>query len=148
MPRRSPPPPGLRHRADVTPALCGDVDEGDADDRDADDRGSVASNGVIIEIGPNGVVNLADPTTFTAFHVSGDRDAAIAHRDDLRHAGIDLADDSAHAWVEVDALRRLAGPAVDEAWEASLTGMVQFAESKGWTDQQGRLRAHCDWPSG
>ena len=143
MPRRIAPPPGLRHRADVTPDPCGD-----ANGRDVSDRASVASDGVIIEIGTNGVVDLADPTTFTAFHVSGDRDAAIAHRDDLRRAGIDLADDSAHAWVEVDLLRRLAGRAVDEAWEASLTGMVQFAESKGWTDEQGRLRAHCDWSAG
>jgi hypothetical protein len=102
---------------------------------------------VIIEVGTNGGVELGDPTTFTAFHVSGDREAAVANRDDLRRSGIELTDDCSHAWVEVDALRRLAGPAADEAWEASLAGMVQFAESKGWTDEQGRLQAHCDWTS-
>ncbi len=100
---------------------------------------------MIIEVGANGGVRLGEPTAFTAFHVSGNREAAVANRDRLRRSGIELTDDASHAWVEVDALRRLAGAAVDDGWEASLAGMVQFAESKGWTDEQGRLQAHCDW---
>ena len=102
---------------------------------------------MIIHVETNGAVRLDEPTTFTAFHVGGDREAAIANRDDLRRSGIELTDDAGHAWVDVDALRRLAGTVVDDAWETSLAGMVQYAASKGWTDEQGRLQAHCDWTS-
>src|SRR3954451_16857408 len=50
-----------------------------------------------------------------------------------------------HAWITVDALRALAGSAATEAWEESLQGMVGYATSKGWFDEDlGAIRAHVE----
>jgi hypothetical protein len=56
--------------------------------------------------------------------------------------------------VPVGALRRLAGDAADEegvpldaAWESAFAGMVEYAASKGWTAEDGSLRAHVEWGS-
>src|SRR5262245_59227809 len=52
-----------------------------------------------------------------------------------------------HAWVRVDALRELAGSAVTPEWEASLQGMLEYARTKGWVDDElGAVRAHVERP--
>jgi hypothetical protein len=58
------------------------------------------------------------------------------------------------ALVPVDALRRLAGDAadgdggsIDSDWESAFAGMVDYAVSKGWTAEDGCLRAHVEWGS-
>jgi hypothetical protein len=54
--------------------------------------------------------------------------------------------------VPTAAVRRLAGDAakehgssLDPDWEAEFTGMVQYAATKGWTSDDGDLRAHVEW---
>jgi len=54
--------------------------------------------------------------------------------------------------VCVGALRRLAGAAakadgvpLDADWESAFAGMVEYAASKGWTAEDGSLRAHVEW---
>jgi hypothetical protein len=54
--------------------------------------------------------------------------------------------------VPVDAVRRLAGDAAEEDgrlldpdWESAFAGMVDYAASKGWTAEDGSLRAHVEW---
>ncbi|HEX3979616.1 MAG TPA: hypothetical protein VHW93_00235 [Acidimicrobiales bacterium] len=56
--------------------------------------------------------------------------------------------------VPVDAVRRLAGDAaekdggsLDGDWEAAFARMVDHATSKGWTAEDGSLRAHVEWES-
>src|SRR5215467_3216920 len=52
-----------------------------------------------------------------------------------------------HAWVSVDALRELAGAAATPEWEASLEGMLGYARSKGWVDDElDAVRAHVERP--
>lgn len=49
------------------------------------------------------------------------------------------------AWVEEDALRNLEGLADRPAWQAGLTGMIEFARARGWVDPvTGRIRAHIE----
>ena len=49
-----------------------------------------------------------------------------------------------HSWVDPAGLAALAGRAGDPEWEHNLAGMVGYAESKGWLDEQGRIRAHVE----
>jgi hypothetical protein len=50
--------------------------------------------------------------------------------------------DGAHAWFSVAGLTALAGSLADEQWQSRLQGMADYAASRGWTDRQGRIRAH------
>jgi hypothetical protein len=50
--------------------------------------------------------------------------------------------DGEHAWLRVDALRE-AGPD-DPAWRQRFDAMIDFAGSKGWTDDAGAVRAHIE----
>jgi hypothetical protein len=49
-----------------------------------------------------------------------------------------------HAWVDTGALSSLADRSEDSAWKEQLGGMVRFAETKGWLDEHGRVRAHVE----
>lgn len=49
-----------------------------------------------------------------------------------------------HSWVDPAGLAALAGRAGDAEWERRLAGMVGYAETKGWLDEQGRIRAHIE----
>jgi hypothetical protein len=51
---------------------------------------------------------------------------------------------SAHTWVRPEALTDLAGRAADGAWQDKLAAMVAYADRKGWTDDEGRIRAHVE----
>jgi hypothetical protein len=49
-----------------------------------------------------------------------------------------------HAWVRPEVLAELSGREGDEAWQEELAGMVRFADSQGWVDDAGRVRAHVE----
>jgi len=62
--------------------------------------------------------------------------------DDLGACGI-WSPDGQHAWIEPDWLREQAGPLAEDAgWQSGFSAMIDFARSKGWLDEQGRIRAH------
>jgi hypothetical protein len=100
---------------------------------------------MIVELdlsGGGGLATLLDPDDFKAFKVvvrgGGPPLAALS-----APSGIAKVDE--HAWVRVDALRELAGPAATPEWEASLEGMLEYARSKGWVDDElGAVRAHVE----
>ncbi len=48
-----------------------------------------------------------------------------------------------HAWIEPAWLRQT-GPA-DEAWQAGLGKMLEFAAKSGWVNGDGAVRAHIEW---
>jgi hypothetical protein len=50
-----------------------------------------------------------------------------------------------HGFVDAAAIERLAGTRADDAeWRDGLAKMVSYAESRGWTDDTGALRAHIE----
>lgn len=97
-----------------------------------------------IEIDQNDPVpQLMDPLTFTAFSVRSDAGPAVID-ESLRCAGLGVVVAN-HAFIEPDALRRLA-PRSARNWLSDLEAMIEFADQHGWTDEQGRLRAHIESP--
>lgn len=47
-----------------------------------------------------------------------------------------------HVWLDRETMVSLAGRACDAEWLAQLDAMIEFAASKGWMDESGRVRAH------
>jgi hypothetical protein len=103
---------------------------------------------MIIRIDAQGQVTLHDVANLKAFSMTGPRpDAPARHR--LAEAGVDLTDDAGHGFVAastVSGWAHAAGP-VPQGWQADFDAMVAYATSKGWTDDEGRLRAHTEWES-
>jgi hypothetical protein len=100
---------------------------------------------VIVELDLGGgrvAARLLEPDDFRAFKaVLLEAGTPLAER--LASAGIARVEE--HVWVRIDALRELAGERATPAWEASLAGMIEFARSRGWVDDElGAVRAHVE----
>jgi len=92
-----------------------------------------------------GPAELRDPDSFTEFKIliEGADDAADAVGAAAARLGRVAGPD--HVFVEVELLERLAGErAEDEEWSAQLEAMIEYAKSKGWTDEAGAVRAHVE----
>jgi hypothetical protein len=90
---------------------------------------------------------LADQDNFRAFAVmvNGTPDRLPAVVEALSGLGVVDAD-GAHAVLDGAELKRLAN--AGDGWTADFDAMVEYARSKGWTDEQGRVRAHLEWQQG
>jgi hypothetical protein len=91
-------------------------------------------------------VSLAQPDDLGSFKV-----LAVGPQDPGRLAGAlegvgTLAEDG-HAFISVDAVRRLAGTKADDPkWNAGFDKMLAYAGSKGWLDESGAaIQAHVEW---
>jgi hypothetical protein len=78
---------------------------------------------------------------------SGQRDADV-HRlgDVLAAAGVGRLGPGDHAFIRPDAVRFNAAGQVGEGWEERFAAMVDDADSRGWTADDGWIRAHVEWP--
>jgi hypothetical protein len=89
---------------------------------------------------------LVDPDDFGAFDLllEGDEDLAAEAISALGElAGVD------HVYVEPDRLIALAGVhGRNPVWVASLWEMIAYADTHGWVDTEGRVRAHIVRPGG
>jgi hypothetical protein len=90
---------------------------------------------------------LREPDDFARFKVvfgggSGDLVSAAAA---LAPAGELVDADS--ATLRVDAIRDLAGArAVDPDWRRGFASMLDYAQAKGWLDEQRtNVAVHCEW---
>lgn len=93
---------------------------------------------------------LVDPDVFDAFAIAveGDDDEQAPQRlaDALERIG--RRHDAGHVFVDVEALKGLAGErGHDATWLAQLDRMRDYARSKGWVDEAGGIRAHVERPS-
>ncbi len=87
-------------------------------------------------------VSLHDPADFARFSVAVEGDGDLA--DVVRHTGVGrLQEDGDHLVVDPVALRALAGPAADEAWDEGFSGMCAYAAGKGWMEDGGVV-AHVE----
>ncbi len=100
---------------------------------------------MIVEVDVRGAeprVTLAEPDDFKAFKlvVADDRPGLGEQL-----AGTGVASVEEHAWIEIDAVRRLAGDAATPEWNESFATMLDYARSKGWVDdERGTVRAHVE----
>ena len=107
----------------------------------------VASPAVLIVIDLTwATVGLRQPDDFTRFSVALDGEGDLAQV--VRASGLGrLAADGEHVVVDPVALRALAGPAADEAWDERFAEMCAYAAGKGWVESDGGVLAHIQ-PSG
>ena len=91
-------------------------------------------------------MTLVDAENFRAFEVVAEKDgqelaAALA--------GIGEVDaEGAHVFLDAEAVKGLAGKLATPEWVTQFEGMIEFARSKGWVDEAGRVRAHVERPDG
>jgi hypothetical protein len=92
------------------------------------------------------IARLTDRDNFRAFAivVDGTNDRLPAVADALADLGV-VDPDGEHAMLDAVAVHRLAGASTGDAWSAEFDNMVEYARSKGWTDDHGRVRAHLEW---
>jgi hypothetical protein len=87
-------------------------------------------------------VYLTDPADFSRFAVALEGEGDLVEV--VRQSGLGrLREDGEHVVVDPVALRALAGPAADEAWEDGLSGMLAYAAGKGWVEDDGVV-AHIE----
>jgi hypothetical protein len=102
---------------------------------------------VLIVIDLSGAtVSLREPDEFTRFSVALEGDGDLADLAGVvQQSGLGrLEADGAHVVVDPAALRALAGPAADEAWDEGFAGMCAYAAGKGWVDPDGGVLAHIE----
>lgn len=91
-------------------------------------------------------VSLADRDAFDRFAVVV---TGAGSRADLVRATAKLGaldENGEHLFVGGGKLRCLAGDrAISPSWLEGFEAMVSYAESKGWVDGEGRVRAHVEW---
>jgi hypothetical protein len=91
-------------------------------------------------------IALAEPDVFDrlAVVVAGEGSRADLARATAGVGGLD--EDGEHLFIARGALRSLAGErAVSAVWMEGFDAMIGYAESKGWVDAEGRVRAHVEW---
>jgi hypothetical protein len=97
---------------------------------------------IVIDL-TEGRVYLNDPGDFTGFSVALEGEGDLAEV--VRQSGLGrLRDDGEHVVVDPVALRALAGPAADEAWDEGFSGMCAYAAGKGWVESDGGVLAHIE----
>ncbi|MGK0741303.1 hypothetical protein ACSHWG_05405 [Leucobacter sp. Z1108] len=89
-------------------------------------------------------IQLLDPENFREFSVIlASSEPIEALNDHIQSIG--RLEGEGHLFVDKNALIELAGNlGTSAAWLENLEAMTTFAESKGWTDASGAIRAHIE----
>ena len=84
-------------------------------------------------------LRLDEPNDFKGFKV-------VVHGDDA--SAIDTVgrlEDADTAWIQIEAVRKLAGDAADQSWEDGYDAMLAYAREKGWLhDARREIQAHVE----
>lgn len=57
-----------------------------------------------------------------------------------------VASTPSHMWIAREDFARLAGAQADDpSWRDGLEKMFAYAETKGWVNEDGAVRAHIEW---
>jgi hypothetical protein len=94
-------------------------------------------------------VSLEDPADTKQFHVSiVNGTSPEADFGLVFGALVDAAAgrlEGEHAWITIDAVRRMAKDRVDEGWNDDFDAMLAYAKQQGWLDENGNaIRAHLE----
>lgn len=87
-----------------------------------------------------GAITLREPSVFN--HLDVLVDPQSPERLEQTIARIGRRDGADHVRLQPSVLRFLSSHAGSAEWEAKFDAMIGYAASKGWLDEQGRVRAH------
>ncbi|MDO8776646.1 MAG: SDR family oxidoreductase [Burkholderiaceae bacterium] len=87
-----------------------------------------------------GAITLCEPTVFNSLDVLVDPQSP--ERLEQAIARIGSRDGADHVRLSPSVLRFLSSHAGSAEWETKFDAMIGYAASKGWLDEQGRVRAH------
>lgn len=90
-----------------------------------------------------GTITLVEPSVFNKLDVLVDPQPAPQLEQAIARFG--SRDGADHVRLVPSVLRFLSSEAGNAEWDAKFDAMVQYAASKGWLDEQGRVRAHITW---
>ena len=101
---------------------------------------------MFLKVSADHSVTLEDSGNFRAFKlvVTGNPSKLDAIREAL--AGVAELPDDKTAWISESALRNSKDVAQDQAWQQSLSDMIEKAKPHGWIDEQRKaIKAHIEW---
>lgn len=87
-----------------------------------------------------GAITLREPTTFNRLDVLVDPQSPEQLTQSIARIG--HREGEQHVWISPSVLRYLSGHAGDPEWEQGFAAMLDFARRKGWTNDDGNVRAH------
>jgi len=89
---------------------------------------------MIVEVDGEGNVSLSDPDTFTAFHVRAS-DSDLDRIVTALGEGAEKAKED-HVWIPIGRLHALGNRHGGADWREGCDGMIAYARSKGWVDDE------------
>ncbi|HYI27239.1 MAG TPA: hypothetical protein VD863_05240 [Bradyrhizobium sp.] len=101
---------------------------------------------MFVKVSADSSITLEDRDNFRAFKlvITGNASKLDTVRKTL--AGVVELPDEKTAWISEAALRRWEGVAQDQAWQQSLSAMIEKAKPHGWIDEQRKaIKAHIEW---
>jgi hypothetical protein len=98
---------------------------------------------LIVHVHADSRITLDDPDTFTAFAV---RAPGLGFGEIVAAFGSDAkAGEDGHVWISIARLHDLGSIHGGAEWRPGCDGMLAFATSKGWVDEERQLvRAHIE----
>lgn len=87
-----------------------------------------------------GAITLSEPSVFNRLDVLVDPQPPEQLEQAIARVG--SRDGADHVRLSPSVLRFLSSEAGSAEWDAKFDGMISYAASKGWLDEQGRVRAH------
>jgi hypothetical protein len=98
---------------------------------------------MFVKLAPDGHVSLEERDNFRAFKLVVEGDAAQLDAARAKLSGVADVPDAGTAWIFESWLRANVS---DEAWQQSLSAMIEKAKPHGWIDEQRKaIKAHIEW---
>ena len=108
----------------------------------------VLKEAMILEIDDFGNARLLNPNDFKEFCIQCSESRSVVEVCEilqLLREGNKVIDEK-HLWLCNELIRELAPDANDDEWEMGFTEMLDYATSKGWTENNETLiRTHIEW---
>jgi len=93
---------------------------------------------MIIIRNDSGDIDVLEPHDFKRFSFQ------LPEGDALQDSAPVTFENDTYAWISEAALRSWPGAADVPDWQEKLSGMIAFAQTKGWVSSSGRIRAHIE----
>ncbi|HMD46363.1 MAG TPA: hypothetical protein VKG43_09395 [Acidimicrobiales bacterium] len=104
------------------------------------------TNGIVTLVAPDDTDHFAVRVSAPAGATGSSSAGGLARI--LAATGVGRLDAGGDAFVDPEAVRFRAAGQVDDRWDDRFAAMCRFATTKGWTADDGAIRAHVEWPAG